>query len=134
MLTEKELESAAALHLGTLLFRLSNLELNLGLELGDYKDMQTREANLNELANTGLKQKLDIYLRHVNQIYADDPIALKAFQDWFQSADLIRLKRNDLVHGRWGIVANRQQVVNVVGLPGASKQTETCYTIAVASG
>jgi len=42
---------------------------------------------------------------------------------------LTRQQRNNLVHGRWGVEAHKNKVVNVIGLPTSSAQQSIEYTL-----
>ena len=41
---------------------------------------------------------------------------------WIERMHAVRLQRNQLVHGRWGIEPHKNKVVNVIGLPTGAQQ------------
>ncbi len=45
-------------------------------------------------------------------------------------AHATRSIRNQLFHGRWGVIPRQHLVANVVGLPNSHEQSETRYSIA----
>ena len=61
--------------------------------------------------------------------YGKGAACIAEWQAWLKSADQLRCKRNDLMHGRWGINELRGLVSNVVGLPGLANQAEVTYSL-----
>lgn len=128
-LSHEELELAACSLVGQIIFALSRLETNLALYLRDHKGQEQSKKVLLRLENSVFKVKLDMLQGAVQQFYGSNETCLKSFGQWIQDAHAIRTTRNDLVHGRWGVSASAQQVINVIGLPGSPNQQERRYSL-----
>lgn len=123
------LETGAALALGNMLFEFSRLDMNLGLCLvwaGDPEKMQSLSRGTGELA---FNEKLNELAKLANAKLPAGSKRHTAYSEWIRRAHIVRQKRNDLVHGRWGGEVQKGKVVNVVGLPTSSMQCCTEYTI-----
>jgi hypothetical protein len=107
----------------------SRLDVNLALYVARWRGQEHQAKTLQDLENTSFKSKLDLVLPAVHQEYADNPTCHAAWQDWLASADKLRCKRNDLMHGRWGIYETHSLVSNIIGLPGSPGQREVKYTL-----
>jgi len=123
------LENGAACLLGHMLFEFSRLDMNLGLCLvwvDGGASIETQTKNVKDLV---LKSKLDVLTKHV---IAKLPLGSKqrhAYEVWIARAHSVRQLRNNLVHGRWGVEASRDKVVNVIGLPTSDSQQSKEYTL-----
>jgi hypothetical protein len=107
----------------------SRLDVNLALYAARWRGHEHRQRALADLDNTSFKAKLELVIPAARQEYGDDPECTTAWQDWLRTADELRCKRNDLMHGRWGIYETRSVVSNIVGLPGLPTQVEVTYTL-----
>lgn len=125
----KHLESAAALNLGRLLFAFSYLDVNLSLLLVASGGGKEREALTEKIADYSFHKKLLFLEEMVNSKFQTNSEVYNQYKLWLQEAHLVRNTRNQLVHGRWGIVPHQQRVANIIGLPGENNQVETLYTI-----
>ena len=128
-LRTEELEQAAASILGRLLFDFSRLELELGLLL-----VWTGEGSrLNELtaqvAGHTFQKKLAFLRKLVGAKFKKDSAGHSAYSGWLRRTHTARVSRNRLVHGRWGIDANQQRIINVMGLPTSPDQNEVRYSL-----
>jgi hypothetical protein len=61
--------------------------------------------------------------------YIDAPNVIEIYGVWLDKAHEIRVIRNRLFHGRWGVEQSEQKVANVIGLPTSPEQQATLYTI-----
>lgn len=123
------LEQAAAALLGTFLFEFSRLDMNLGLfvvwtDRGQHLDALTRQV-----ADFSFHKKLDFLGQVMDRSLVEGSEGRKAYMSWLDQAHALRQRRNELVHGRWGVDLAREQVVNVVGLPTSSEQRAIRYSL-----
>lgn len=126
---EEKLEHDAAYQLGRMIFEFSRLDMNLGLCLvwiDGGAELQTLTKSVEDL---NLKGKLALLEKHVKAKLPDGSKRRKVYEAWIQRTHAIRQQRNNLVHGRWGVEAHINKVVNVVGLPTSDKQQVTRYGI-----
>jgi hypothetical protein len=127
-LSSQELEAKAACIVGQMIFALSRLEMNMALYIRDYKGRDGAETVLRRLDGASFDKKLEMLKDVAATVFSHDEQCQRSFAHWIAEAHEIRTLRNDLVHGRWGIHEFKQQVVNVVGLPGRA-QDEKRYSI-----
>jgi hypothetical protein len=125
----ERLEHEAASILGYMLFEYSRLDMELGLMVVWTDDGRKLEKLTTDHNESNFYTKLGCLEKEVARKYATSPDALAAHSGWLVAAHRVRVCRNKLVHGRWGIEPTKQQVVNVVGLPTSSKQESLPYTI-----
>lgn len=124
-----QLENDAALQLGYMIFEFSRLDVNLGLCLV-WVDGGAKLKSLTEsVADLNLKGKLDKLESHVKAKLPAGSKRRKAYDAWIERTHAIRQQRNSLVHGRWGVEAHLNKVVNVIGLPTSDAQQEFHYGI-----
>jgi len=125
----KELESEAATLLGKMLFEFSRLDVNLGLCLV-WIDGGSKLASLTKTVSTyNMNTKLDELAKLVDAKLTPGSKRHKAYKTWLEQAHKVRQQRNDLVHGRWGVDAAKNQVINILGLPTSDAQCEIRYSI-----
>jgi hypothetical protein len=123
------LEQEAASLLGHMLFEFSRLDVNLGLCLV-WVDGGARIESLTKAVEAQtLKSKLDDLTEHVSAKLPSGSKRRIAYEAWIGRANSVRQQRNNLVHGRWGIEAHKNKVVNVIGLPTSSAQQTIEYTL-----
>ncbi len=125
------LEQASATVLGRMLFEYSRLDMNLGLMLvwtNQGLQLETMTEQVSK-PHFSFGEKLQLLAKLAREKYKANAEALDAHERWLDEANVIRELRNVLVHGRWGIEATKNQVVNVVGIP-TGEQKESRYTIA----
>jgi hypothetical protein len=123
------LEQDAASLLGHMLFEFSRLDVNLGLCLVWVDAGMNLERLTKTTQNMNIKSKLDILAKHVDDKLPNGSKRRRAYETWIQRVHLVRLQRNAFVHGRWGVEAYKNKVVNVVGLPTSDEQQVTEYSI-----
>ena len=125
----KQLENEAAVQLGHMIFEISRLEMNLGLCLVWVEGGGKLESLTKSVESLGLKAKLDKLEEQVKANLPDRSKCREAYEHWLQRAHAIRQLRNNLIHGRWGVEAHINKVVNVLGLPTSEEQQITRYGI-----
>jgi hypothetical protein len=125
------LEQASATVLGRMLFEYSRLDMNLGLMLVLTNDGATLEAMTEQVSKPQFSfgEKLNLTNKLAQEKFKSNIVALAEYEKWIAAANAIRELRNVLVHGRWGVEATKNRVVNVVGIP-TGEQKVSYYTIA----
>ena len=122
------LEHEAAHLLGFMIFEYSRLEMELGLVLAWEDDGRSLEVSSKQVADSTFNERLERLRKTVRIRHAASPSAIDAYEAWLREAHAVRELRNGLFHGRWGVEASEQLVVNVVGLP-THTQFVTRYSI-----
>lgn len=123
------LEAEAASQLGHMLFGFSHLDVNLGLCLVWVNDGSNLESLTKAVADKNFKAKLVDLAKHVAAKWPVGSKKRRAWDAWLARADAMRGRRNQLVHGRWGIEPHKSKVVNIVGLPTGDDQLSTEYSL-----
>ena len=124
-----KLEHEAASQLGHMIFEFSRLDMNLGLCLVWVDGGAEIQSLTKSVEDLNLKGKLDLLEKQVKAKLPDGSKRRKTYEAWIQRTHAIRQQRNNLVHGRWGVEAHINKIVNVVGLPTSDKQQVTRYAI-----
>lgn len=122
-------EEAAASLLGRMLFEFARLDVALGLCLVWIENGQKIEALTAQVQSLSFHKKLDLLKSNLEKSFSAGSKRHKAYDEWIEQAHVARLRRNELVHGRWGINPMQQKVVNVIGLPTSPEQREIEYSI-----
>ena len=125
----QRLEQAAALVLGRMLFEFSRLDVALGLTLVWSGGGRRLDKLTKEVEELSFHKKLSFLEELVGAMYDGDHEARTFYDQWLADAHSIRLMRNELLHGRWGVEPIKDQVVNVVGLATSSNQRAKGYAI-----
>jgi hypothetical protein len=129
-LRRNALEHGAALTLGRMLFAFSRLDMNLGLMLSWALRDTSNGSQLKNLDDVNFNSRLEFLGRHIESS-TNLPIKAKAeLSSWLGIAHSLRTQRNQLVHGRWGIDAVKDKVLNIVGLPSSNNQHTIEYSLA----
>jgi hypothetical protein len=128
------LESGAATLLGRMLFEFSRLDMALGLCLVWADNAQAVDKLTLKVAKESFALKVNRLEKLVMKGEADGSPKRTGYVEWIADIKEIRTKRNDLVHGRWGIDPVRDKVINVVGLPTSPDQQSTEYSLADLEG
>jgi len=123
------LEQAAAELLGRVLFEFSRLEVNLGLCAVWTGSGQRLDELTKQIKELSFHKKLDFLSQHVERSLPKGSKRHTAYTEWIARAHVSRLKRNQLVHGRWGVDPLQGHVINVIGLPTSPEQTEVRYLL-----
>lgn len=126
---EEKLEHDAASQLGRIIFEFSRLDMNLGLCLVWVDGGAELDSLTKSVKNLNLNGKLALLEKHVQAKLPDGSKRRKAYEAWIRRVHAIRQQRNNLIHGRWGVEAHINKVVNVVGLPTSDDQQVTRYGI-----
>jgi hypothetical protein len=129
MAARSSTESAAATLLGQMLFEFARFEMALGLCLVWSNDGQELEALTKKVSGLTLDKKLDLMTELVEQKFVQGSKKRTKYEQWIESAHKLRVQRNELVHGRWGVDAYGRHVINVLGLPTSPDQRETPYSL-----
>lgn len=122
------MEKDAASLLGYMLFEFSRLDVSLGLSLVWVNDGENLESHTKSVARSSFNARLEELSKHIDAKLRRDSESYRAYEDWIRRADAIRQQRNELVHGRWGVEAHQNCVVNVVSLPISETQKVTRYS------
>ena len=123
------MEAESASLLGHMLLGLSRIEVNLGLTLVWVNGGKQLEVLTPKVAALNLSEKLG---RLEKEVAAKHPPGSKrraAYGAWIERMHKVRAQRNEMVHGRWGIEAHKNVVVNVIGLPTGDQRVVE-YTLA----
>jgi hypothetical protein len=123
-----QLERKAATVLGYMLLEYSRLDMELGLLLAWSDDGRRLTELTKRLTDENFNSRLVRLEGFVREKYNGTPAA-DLYNNWLSDAHAIRSIRNQLFHGRWGIMPQQQVVANVVGLPTSPEQHETHYSI-----
>ena len=123
------LEQSVASVLGRMLFEFARLDMALGLCLAWSDNGRQIDARSDQVSHYGFHKRLDYLRTLVFEAFPAESREHIEYCEWLTRADKVRLVRNKLVHGRWGIDPYRQQAINIVGLPTSAEQAETRYTI-----
>jgi len=116
------METEAASLLGHMLFSFSYIDMNLGLCLAWEDNGKKLKALSSSVEGLSIYDKLDKLSRRVKEIFPAGTKRRLEYELWIERVHAAREKRNQMVHGRWGIEAHRHKVVNVIGLPSGSQQ------------
>lgn len=126
---QQGLEQAAAVVLGRMLFEFARLDMELGLALVWSDGGKQMEMRTKEVEQLSFHDRLDGLKNRVGALYDVGHRARAPYDEWLRNAHSVRLMRNELVHGRWGIDAVKDEVFNVIGLPTSSSQRAKSYAI-----
>ncbi|SOZ23663.1 hypothetical protein CBM2623_A280009 [Cupriavidus taiwanensis] len=124
-----KLEDEAASLLGHMLFEFSRLEVNLALCLVWVDGGRNLESLTKSVESQNFKTKLDELSKYLDARLLRGSKGHSAYESWIQRAHVARQQRNNLVHGRWGVEALKNCVVNVIGLPTSETQQVIEYSI-----
>jgi hypothetical protein len=125
----RDLEQAAAEILGQMMFEFSRLDVAVGLFLVWTDEGRQLESLTTIVNDYALNRKLELLKDLVDGKYSTNPEAQALYNKWLTDAHATRIKRNEFVHGLWGLKPLDAQVVNIVGLPTSPDQREIRYTI-----
>lgn len=129
LVRQKELENGAASALGFMLMEFSRLDMNLGLCLVWVDGGAELDRLTKAVEDMSLKAKLDTLAGHVASKLPVGSKRHTAYTAWLDRSHKIRLWRNDLVHGRWGVDPHKGVVFNIIGLPTSPDQQSTEYVL-----
>lgn len=128
MTIDTQLGRDAATVLGFILFEYSRLDMELGLLLVWSDDGSNLEGLTAKLNDANFSKRLEYLEKLSHMRYAGSP-AGDRYAKWLSEAHDVRTLRNQLFHGRWGVMPQHELVANVVGVPTSSEQTETRYSL-----
>ncbi|MDO8177022.1 MAG: hypothetical protein Q7T62_02145 [Undibacterium sp.] len=123
------LEQAAAVALGQMLFEFARLDMALGLVLVWSDGGKQLDKLTKAVTDLSFHKRLDLLHSFVATLYPVGNGARVLYDAWLKDAHSVRLVRNELVHGRWGVDPMKDQVFNVVGLPTSPNQQTKGYAV-----
>lgn len=97
------LEEAAATLLGRMLFEFARLDVALGMCIVCADVYRDREILMSEVSSLSFHKRLKSLNQFVETAFVEGSKKRTAYAEWIQRTRTMRLLRNDLVHGRWGI-------------------------------
>lgn len=116
------MQAEAASLLGEMLFAFSYIDVNLGLCLSWVDNGTKLEALSKSIEAQNIHTKLETLSEHVVEKFPAGSKRRVAYERWIERVHAARVQRNQMVHGRWGIEAQRHKIVNVIGLPTGTQQ------------
>lgn len=117
------MQAEAASLLGQMLFAFSYIDVNLGLCLAWADSGKRLEALSKSIEGQNIHAKLEALARQVAEKFPAGSKRRVAYEHWIERVHAVRVQRNQMVHGRWGIEARDHKVVNVMGLPSGTQQS-----------
>lgn len=117
------MQAEAASLLGQMLFAFSYIDVCLGLCLAWVDCGAKLETLSKSVAELNVNAKLEMLSKHVVEKLPARSKGRVAYERWIERVHAVRVQRNQMVHGRWGIEAYRHKVVNVTGLPSGTQQS-----------
>lgn len=129
MAARAALESEAAKLLGQMLFEFGRLDMNLGLCVVWFDAGAKLDSLTNKVSEYSFHKKLEEVSGQVDKKLPHGSKGRVAYEAWVERAHEARQLRNELVHGRWGVDAINNKVVNVLGLPTSEDQRVVKYTL-----
>lgn len=115
--------------LGRFLFEFARIDVNLGLCIVSLDAGGRIEVLTKQVAEWGFSKRLEYLEEAVNQRLPESHPGRAAYCDWIARVHTVRQTRNELVHGRWGVDAVGEKVVNVLGLPTSPEQRSVGYRL-----
>ena len=125
----EQMEKSAALLLGQILFEFARLDMAVGMCISWLDEGRQLEALTKQAVEMSFHNRLEFLKKWVDRVLDPRSKRHNAYAEWIAAADAARLKRNILVHGRWGQDADPTYILHIVGLPNSPDQTEHRYTI-----
>jgi hypothetical protein len=125
----EHLEQGAATLLGKVLFEFSRLDVSLGLCVVWTDSGKRLEELTKQVADFAFHKKLDFLSQYIEENLPKGSKRYAAYTEWITRAHASRIKRNQLVHGRWGVDPTQGCVINVIGLPTSPEQSEIRYSL-----
>lgn len=125
----EDLEAAAATLLGRLLFAFSRLDVALGLCVVWTDSGKQIDALTPKVTALTFNQRLDSLTLLVKSKFSDGSKKRAAWLEWIEQAHVARTRRNELIHGRWGVDPYTSEAINVIGLPTSPEQREVRYSL-----
>lgn len=124
-----DLEASAATILGRMLFEFGRLDMALGLCVVWLGHGQRLESLTKRVEDYDFNRRLKYLAKIVERSTVEREEVRAAYLAWIADADVARITRNGLAHGRWWIDPYTAHAVNVSGLPTSPKQAERRYTL-----
>lgn len=125
----EELERDAASALGRALFAFSALDTNLGLMVASTLRHLGKDGQATKVGSLNFKARLEFVENYFVTTHDASQKAIPEMKAWIPQAHAARLKRNQLVHGRWSADPRKRKVLVIVGLPSSDVQQTIEYTV-----
>ncbi|RVU47071.1 hypothetical protein [Rubrivivax rivuli] len=125
----EHLESTAASLLGRMLFEYSRLDMAAGLCAVWVDEGRLLKELTPRVQAMSFHKKLEFIDAAVDRNIKKSKPSYRNYKLWLNRANTVRVVRNELVHGRWGVEAASEHVVNVIGLPTSEDQREVRYRL-----
>ncbi|SFQ01769.1 hypothetical protein SAMN03159489_02282 [Pseudomonas sp. NFPP07] len=122
MARQEAMQAEAASLLGQMLFAFSNIDLNLGLCLASLDNGTKLKTLSNLIKGQSIYTKLKTLSTRVAEKLPAGSKHRADYEHWIKHVHAARERRNNMVHGRWGVEAHRHKIVNVIGLPSGAQQ------------
>ncbi len=116
------MQAEAASLLGQMLFAFSHIDVNLGLYLAWLDNGKKLETTSKAIEDQGVHAKLEMLSSQVAERLPAGSKHRAAYERWIEHVHFARVRRNQMVHGRWGVDATCHKVVNVTRLPSSTQQ------------
>ncbi|GAB2813794.1 hypothetical protein GCM10027276_13250 [Comamonas piscis] len=129
----EDMQAEASSLLGQMLFAFSYVDVNLGLCLAWADDGKKLEALSTSLEGQSVHSKLETLSNQVAEKFPEKSKQRTTWEEWIARVHAVRRVRNLMVHGRWGVDARRQKVINTVGLPSGTQQSYEYSLVELAS-
>jgi hypothetical protein len=130
----KRLEEEASRLLGQMLFEFGRLDMQVNL-CAVWVDEGNRLDELTaRVEGMTFGEKLEFLETTVEASFPKHSKPYNAYTAWLKRTHRARRQRNELAHGRWGIEAKDNLIVNVHGLPTSANQRSRGYTIVELEG
>jgi len=124
-----DLEVGAATALGRLLMAFARLDMSLGLCLV-WIDGGAQLATLTpKVEQMTFNNRLDMLASVVVEKFVAGTRKRSGYELWIAQTHAIRMLRNELAHGRWGVDPRTNEAVNIIGLPTSPDQREVRHSI-----
>lgn len=124
------MESAAAETLGRIIFSLTRFEFNLALAIRLTEVHPSDEKFELWKDKLSFKDRLAKLQKTVAERFSPESDVAIRFQSWYRNMELVRKKRNAIVHGRWAIEHTFQRIINVSDdYPGADDKGVSRFSL-----
>ncbi|MGN7740836.1 hypothetical protein ACTJKT_12675 [Pseudomonas sp. 22526] len=122
MARREAMQAEAASLLGQMLFAFSSVDVSLGLCLAWLDNGTKLETLSKSIEGQNIHTKLETLSTRVAERLPAGSKHRAAYERWIERVHAARFRRNEMVHGRWGVDTHRHKVVNVIGLPSGTQR------------
>lgn len=125
----EELEKAAALVLGQILFEFGRLDMGAGMCISHLEQSTSVDVLTKRAMGMSFDKRLRFLKKWIDRALVEGSREHRAYTRWIARADAARVARNELVHARWWFDGELEHAVQVTGLPNSPDQGERRYTL-----